>query len=58
MSDEDRAHHKQHRIYYHIGGIYNYFILWLSHNMKETSDELSEISASIFSPNTKPKLIS
>ena len=44
------------RIYYHIGGIYNFFMLWLSHDMEETPDELTRITVSMFSENAKPVL--
>lgn len=33
----------QYKLYYHIGGIYNNFILWFSNNMKETPEQLVDI---------------
>lgn len=35
---------KQYELSYIIGGIYNNLIFWMSRNMKETPDELTEIS--------------
>lgn len=33
----------QYKLYFQIGGIYNTFILWFSHNMKETPKEITDI---------------
>lgn len=44
------------RIYYHIGGIYNFFMLWLSSGMEETPDALTRITVSMFSKDAKPVL--
>lgn len=38
----------QYKLYYHIGGIYNNYILWFSHDMKETPEQLVDI---IYSAN-------
>ena len=45
-------------LYYHIGGIYNFFILWLMHGMEETPKELSEYVISMFPLDAQPKLFS
>lgn len=47
----------QYNIYYHIGGIYNNFILWFSHNMKESPKELTEIISSTIPIDLKPYLL-
>lgn len=46
----------RYRIYYHIGGIYNFFILWFSHYMEETPDELTKITVEMFPKDAKPVL--
>lgn len=46
----------QFRHFYHIGGIFNFFILWFSHGMKETPDELTKIAVAMFPTNAKPML--
>ncbi len=45
-------------LYYHIGGIYNFFILWLTHGMIEPPEELTQIAMAIFPPGTRPRLFS
>lgn len=45
-------------IYYHIGGIYNFFILWIMRGMVDTPKELAKMSVSFFPPGTQPKLFS
>lgn len=45
------------KIYFHIGGIYNFFILWFSHDMKESPEELTKISLSLLPPDARPMLI-
>ena len=39
---------QQYKLYYHIGGIYNNYILWFSHDMRETPEELANL---IYSTN-------
>lgn len=45
------------KIYYHIGGIYNFFILWFSHDMVESPKELTKISLSLLPPDARPMLM-
>lgn len=47
----------QYNMYFHTGGIYNFYILWFSHNMKETPEELTKIALSFFPDNYKPMLM-
>lgn len=47
---------EQFRLFYHIGGIYNFFILWFSHGMKETPDELTKIAVAMFPADKQPML--
>ena len=56
----DRFHSKRERydLYYHIGGIYNFFVLWLSRGMADPPGEVAEIAAAMFPPGAKPKLFS
>ncbi|MGN0363241.1 MAG: TetR/AcrR family transcriptional regulator [Bilifractor sp.] len=37
---------KKFEVAYHIGGIYNDTLLWLSHGMKETPEQMTEITLS------------
>ena len=37
---------KQFEVSYHIGGIYNDTLLWLNHDMKETPEQMTEITLS------------
>lgn len=46
----------QHIIYFHIGGIYNQFLLWFQHGMRETPAEMTEISLSVLPDGTRPFL--
>ena len=48
---------EQYKLYFHTGGIYNFYILWFSHDMKETPEELTKITLSFFSDNTNPMLL-
>jgi len=48
---------EQYQIYFHTGGIYNFSILWFSHDMKETPEELTKIALSFFPDNANPMLI-
>lgn len=45
------------KIFFHIGGIYNFFILWFLHDMKETPEELVKISLSFIPSDTPPMLV-
>ena len=47
----------QFNLFYHIGGIYHFFVLWLAHDMKETPAHLAKIAASNFPANAKPLLL-
>lgn len=47
----------QFRLFYHVGGIYNFFILWFSHDMKETPNQLTKIAVEMFVAYAKPVLI-
>lgn len=48
---------EQHRIAYHIGGIYNCMILWISHGMTESPEEMTQISMSILPKGFQPLLL-
>ena len=47
----------QFNLFYHIGGIYNFFVLWLSHDMHEAPEHLAKIAASNFPADAKPLLL-
>lgn len=47
---------EQYRVYFHTGGIYNFYILWFSHDMKEKPEELTEIALSFFPDSATPML--
>lgn len=47
----------QFHLFYHIGGIYNFFVLWLSHDMQETPEYLAQIAVSNFPADAKPLLL-
>lgn len=62
MFEESKANtfpdtQEKYRMYFHAGGIFNFFILWFSHGMKESPKELTQIALSIFPSNSKPELI-
>lgn len=44
-------------VFYHIGGIYNFFLLWFAHNMEEPPESLVKISLSLLPPGAQPLLI-
>lgn len=44
------------KIFFHIGGIYNFFMLWFLHDMRETPEELVKTALSIMPPDTRPML--
>lgn len=46
----------QYELYYHIGGIYNDYMLWFSHDMKETPEELADIVYSSIKEGLTPYL--
>lgn len=48
---------EQHRIAYHVGGIYNSMILWISHGMAESPAEMTQISMSILPKGFQPLLL-
>ncbi|MHC6180168.1 TetR/AcrR family transcriptional regulator [Clostridium sp. JNZ X4-2] len=48
---------EQYKLYFHTGGIYNFYILWFSHEMKETPEELTKIALSLFLDSAKPLLL-
>lgn len=45
------------KISFHIGGIYNFFILWFSHEMVESPEELTKISLSLLPPDALPMVM-
>lgn len=45
------------RIYFHIGGIYNFFVLWFSTDMTEPPEELTKIALSLLPPDACPMLM-
>jgi AcrR family transcriptional regulator len=45
------------RTYYHTGGIYNTFLLWLSSEMREMPERMAELSCSILPKDFKPFLL-
>ncbi len=47
----------QFNLFYHIGGIYNFFVLWLSHDMQETPEDLAQIAVANFPASAKPLLL-
>jgi AcrR family transcriptional regulator len=53
---ESLAAEEQYGIYFHIGGIYNTYILWFSHDMRETPEELTRISLAQLPTHAKPTL--
>lgn len=56
QSQKPKSNQELFRLFYHIGGIYNFFILWFSHGMKETPNELTTIAVSMFPPDKTPVL--
>lgn len=48
---------EQYRIAYHIGGIYNSMILWISHGMAQTPAEMTRISISTLPKGFQPLLL-
>lgn len=48
---------RQYTTYFHIGGIYNFFMLWFAHDMKEKPEELTNIALSLFPENFRPLLL-
>jgi len=48
---------EQYNMYFHTGGIFNFYILWFSHDMKETPEELTKIALSFFPDNANPMLL-
>lgn len=57
QSQKLRNQKEQFRMFYHMGGIYNFFILWFSHGMEETPEELTKISVEMFHGHAKPVLL-
>lgn len=55
-TQKPKSNQEMFRLCYHIGGIYNFFILWFSHGMLETPQELTDIAGSMFSKDKKPVL--
>ncbi|MDR2493399.1 MAG: TetR/AcrR family transcriptional regulator [Coriobacteriales bacterium] len=47
----------QFKAYFHIGGIYNTYLLWFSHDMRETPEELTRISLAQLPSHAKPTLL-
>ena len=54
MNDNIKEKYKR---YFHIGGIYNFYLLWFSHEMEETPEELTKITLSFFPDNARPLLL-
>jgi len=48
---------EQYNMYFHTGGIFNFYILWFSHDMKEMPEELTKIALSFFPDNASSMLI-
>lgn len=48
---------RQYITYFHVGGIYNFYMLWFTHDMKEKPEELTNIALSLFPENFRPLLI-
>lgn len=46
------------KIFFHIGGIYHFFMVWFSHGMEETPAELVKLSLPLLPPDTRPMLFS
>jgi len=44
---------ERYRIYWHTGGIYNTFLLWFSDDMKESSENMSEMYNAILNPEDR-----
>jgi AcrR family transcriptional regulator len=47
---------EQYKMYFHTGGIYNFYILWFSRDMKDTPDELTKIALSCLPSDVGPRL--
>lgn len=45
------------RIYYHTGGIYNIFLLWFADEMRESPEQMTELSIRILPSTFKPLLL-
>lgn len=56
QSHKPKNKQEQFRLFYHIGGIYNFFILWFSHGMKETPKELTKAAVTMFPSDKTPVL--
>lgn len=44
-------------IYYHIGGIFNTFMLWFSNDMNPSPEELADLAIKVQTPNLRPMLL-
>ena len=49
---------EKYKLYFHTGGIYHFYILWFSHEMTETPEELVKVALSFFPDDAKPLLLS
>jgi AcrR family transcriptional regulator len=54
---KQQAFEEKFRIYYHTGGIYNTFLLWISNEMLETPERMAELSTKILPKDFKPFLL-
>lgn len=52
--NSDTSNKQLFELYYHTGGIYNFLLLWLEHNMKEEPEEMMKITLSILPSDFLP----
>lgn len=53
----DAAISRQYAASYHIGGVFNCFLLWFSRRMKDTPAEMAEMVMSVIPMDTEPVLL-
>lgn len=54
---KDLSQAERYKRYFHIGGIYNTFVLWFLNGMEETPEEMTEITLSLFPQNAVPMFL-